>query len=211
MTTILFDLDGTLIDSTEAILESFDESFKAFDIETPSDDLIKSLIGHPLELMYKGMGVPKANIQDIIKTYKKHYRKISKHKTSLLPDAKKAVEEADKFASLGVVTTKTKRYSIELLEHLDILKYFSTIIGREDVKNPKPHPEPILKAISLLKAKKDFTWMIGDTVMDIISARSAGIQTCGVLCGYGKFEDLNNSSANIFANSLEAISFIKNQ
>ena len=211
MITILFDLDGTLIDSTEAILESFDESFKAFDMETPSDELIKSLVGHPLETMYQGLGVSPKNIQDIIKAYKEHYRLISRKKTLLLPNAIEAIEEANRFATLGIVTTKTKRYSLELLEHLGILKYFSIIIGREDVINPKPHPEPVLKAISLLKARKDFTWMIGDTMMDINSAKDAGAKSCGVLCGYGKFEDLSDDTVNIFPTSLEAVRFIKTQ
>ena len=70
MTTILFDLDGTIIDSTEAILESFDVSFKHFNIKTPSDELIKSLVGHPLEMMYQELGVPSEQIQSIVKVYK---------------------------------------------------------------------------------------------------------------------------------------------
>ena len=211
MTTILFDLDGTIIDSTEAILESFDVSFKYFNIKTPSDELIKSLVGHPLEMMYQELDVSSQKIQDIVRVYKKHYRLISREKTTLLPNAKEAIEKASKFATLGIVTTKTKRYSIELLEYLGILKNFSIIIGREDVINPKPHPEPVLKAISSLKAKKDFSWMIGDTMMDIDSAKAAGIKSCGVLCGYGKFENLNDNVANLFPTSLEAVQFIKSQ
>jgi len=211
MATILFDLDGTLIDSTEAILESFDVSFKYFNIKTPSDELIKSLVGYPLDIMYQGLDVPLEKIPDIVKAYKEHYRLISRKKTILLPNAKEAIEEANQFATLGIVTTKTKRYSLELLEHLGILKDFNIIIGREDVINPKPHPEPILKAISLLEAKKEFTWMIGDTTMDIRSAKDAGVKSCGVLCGYGKFEDLSDDVVNLFPTSLEAVQFIKTQ
>lgn len=211
MTTILFDLDGTIIDSTEAILESFDVSFKYFNIKTPSDELIKSLVGHPLDTMYQGLDVPTDQIQDIVKAYKEHYRLISREKTILLPNAKEAIEKAGKFATLGIVTTKTKRYSIELLEHLGILENFSIVVGREDVINPKPHPEPVLKAISSLKAKKDLSWMIGDTMMDIESAKAAGIKSCGVLCGYGKFENLNDNMVNLFPTSLKAVEFIESQ
>ncbi len=206
--TILFDLDGTLIDSTEAILESFDESFKVFGIKTPSDNLIKSLIGHPLEIMYDGLGVPEENIQEIIKNYKEHYRKISRKKTILLPYAKEALEEASRFATLGIVTTKTKRYSIELLEHMEILRYFAVLVGREDVQNPKPHAEPILKAMTKLKVKNEDTWMIGDTVMDLQSAKNAEVNCVGVTCGYGERKELESLSENIFSNSLDAVKFI---
>ncbi len=210
MTTILFDLDGTLIDSTEAILESFEVSFRDFNLNMPSSELIKSLIGHPLEIMYEGLGVEKNNIQPIINSYKKHYRLISKEKTTLLPFAKDALKEAQKFATLGIVTTKTKRYSLELLEHMDILKYFAVIIGREDVEKPKPHPEPVQKAMSLLNTTKDLTWMIGDTPMDMISARDAGVQTCAVLCGYGNAQELSAITPNLFLTSQEAVKFILN-
>jgi len=208
MTTILFDLDGTLIDSTEAILESFEVSFKEFGFDVRSDEIIKSFIGHPLELMYEKLGVKDEKIEPIVKSYKKHYRAISREKTTLLPFVKQALEEAKEFAILGVVTTKTKRYSLELLEHMDILKYFSIVIGREDVQNPKPHPEPILKALALLNADKKSAWMIGDTVMDMSSAKDAGIQACGVMCGYGTLYELEKITKNICKNSFEAVKFI---
>ncbi len=209
MTTILFDLDGTLIDSTDAILESFEISFREFDFEVPSDEIIKSFIGYPLEIMYEQMGVKKRDVKSIIASYKKYYRQISREKTLLLPNAKEALQEAKGFATLGVVTTKTKRYSLELLEHMDILRYFKVVVGREDVQNPKPHPEPILKAIMLLNANKEKTWMIGDTKMDIASARDAKIQYCGVLCGYGTAQELKQNTKNIFPSSFEAVKYIQ--
>ena len=208
MTTILFDLDGTLIDSTEAILESFEHSFKGFGIKTPDDEVIKSLIGYPLDIMYAKLGIEAQSIDEIISAYKRHYRKISREKTTLLPYAKEALEEAGKAAILGVVTTKTKRYSQELLEHMDILKYFKVLVGREDVEHPKPHPEPILKALSLLNVNKEGTWMIGDTAMDLESAKSAGVKSAGVTCGYGQQKELECLNKNIFANSFDAVKFI---
>ncbi len=208
MITVLFDLDGTLIDSTEAILESFEQSFNYFDLSVPDDEFIKSLIGYPLDIMYKELGVEDKKIDEIIAVYKKHYRSISAQKTTLLPFAKEALEEASGFATLGIVTTKTKRYSVELLEHMGIFKYFEVLIGREDVQNPKPHPEPVLKAIFELKANKDKTWMIGDTVMDLQSAKSANVNPIGVTCGYGAKKELENLSQNLFENSLDAVKYI---
>ncbi|HHD78674.1 MAG TPA: hypothetical protein ENK98_03415 [Epsilonproteobacteria bacterium] len=79
---ILFDLDGTLIDSTEAILESFAVAFKTFNDEVPSDEAIKAEVGHPLDAMFTTLGVDEAKVWDYVNAYKMHYREISCAKTA---------------------------------------------------------------------------------------------------------------------------------
>jgi len=209
---ILFDLDGTLIDSTEAIVSSFNDSFRYFGMQIPSKDKICSLIGYPLEDMYKELGIDDNKISDFVNTYKRFYRNRSKKMTILLPNAKDAIIEASKFARLGIVTTKTGLYSRELLEYMGLMDYFEVLIGREDVANPKPHPEPIQKALKLMNVKSlRSVWMIGDTCLDLISAKSAKVRSIGVLCGYGKLEDLQNCKDQILQNeTLLAIKYIKN-
>ena len=101
----------------------------------------------------KILGVDKDLVWDFVDSYKKEYRKISISQTSLLPKAIESVKLASQIARLGIVTTKTTQYTIPLLEHLDIMKYFETIIGRQEVQNPKPHPEPVLKALQNMKIK----------------------------------------------------------
>ncbi|NPA11812.1 MAG: HAD family hydrolase, partial [Epsilonproteobacteria bacterium] len=98
MKTVLFDLDGTLIDSTEAILEGFEVSFRSFNKTPPKPQDVKKLIGLPLDVMFENLGAEKEKVWDYVDTYKQHYRKISKQKTVLLPYAKEAVIEASKFA-----------------------------------------------------------------------------------------------------------------
>ncbi|HFD14318.1 MAG TPA: HAD family hydrolase, partial [Epsilonproteobacteria bacterium] len=127
---ILFDLDGTLIDSTEAILESFAVAFKHFNDAVPNDEAIKAEIGYPLDAMFTTLGVEETKVWEYVAAYKMHYREISCAKTVLLKDAKKAVELAHKHATLGVVTTKTAKYSVELLEHMELMHYFEVLIGR---------------------------------------------------------------------------------
>ncbi|MEA3491821.1 MAG: HAD family hydrolase [Campylobacterota bacterium] len=202
---ILFDLDGTLIDSTEAILESFDQAFKYFDLETPPSEDITAEIGHPLDVMFLSLGVNKAEIWEYVAVYKVHYRKISREKTSLLPGAREAVERASQIARLGVVTTKTAKYSIELLEYFDLMEYFEVLIGREDVEHPKPHPEPLLKALSELKLETYECWMIGDTCMDMIAAQSAGVNGIAVTSGYGLREQLSECSSLVTESALDAV------
>jgi len=211
---ILFDLDGTLINSTEAILESFYYSFdknKDLFVFDQDNEAIKQYIGYTLEDMFGALGVPTIHIDKFVASYKEHYRKISNEKTILLPDAKEAIKLASSFATLGIVTTKTTQYSKILLEHMGILSYFDTIIGRQDVTHPKPHPEPILKALDTLKVtpSKDI-FMIGDTPLDLICAKDAGISSVGVLCGYGTQEQMCKYDTKIVTNSFEAVKYIKN-
>ena len=208
---ILFDLDGTLIDSTEAILESFHTACKQLDFPSPSDAQIKRLIGYPLDYMFAHVGVPKERVWDFVAAYKEHYRVISKQKTVLLPNAKEAVEEAAAFARLGIVTTKTGRYSKELMEHFGLLDYFEVLIGREDVEHPKPHPEPILNALEMMHPSKDEDiYMIGDTKLDMECAKEAGVKALGVLCGYGSKEELKRFGYPLFTDALQAVLHLKN-
>lgn len=206
--TILFDLDGTLIDSTEAILESFAVAFNTFGKEVPSEVRIKKEIGYPLDDMFATLGVASEEIDAHVQAYKMHYRKISCAKTVLLPQAREAVELASQHARLGVVTTKTAKYSIELLEYMGLMHYFDVLVGREDVVHPKPHPEPILKALSKLQTDTNKYWMVGDTPMDIVAAKAAHINSVAVTCGYSDEASLRMHTENITCSALEAVKFI---
>ena len=208
---ILFDLDGTVIDSTEAILESFHNSFEVHNFKEVDDEDIKALIGYPLDVMYSNLGVDENKVWDFVTTYKEHYREISTKKTILLESAKEAIETASKFATLGIVTTKTGRYSKILMEHFKLMDYFEVLIGREDVEKPKPNAEPILKALEKLNKKDKEIWMIGDTKLDLISAKNAGVNSIGVLSGYDDEKTLKEYSDIIVSDVLEAIKLLKNR
>jgi phosphoglycolate phosphatase len=202
---ILFDLDGTLIDSTEAILESFEKAYGHFGKARPEEEIITEQIGHPLDGMFLSMGVAVEEVDAYVTAYKAHYRTISREKTTLLPGAMEAVEQASTIARLGVVTTKTAKYSIELLEHLGLMHYFEVMIGREDVIHPKPHPEPIEKALSQLKIDRSKSWMIGDTCMDMHAARAAGIGGLAVSSGYGSEASLQGWADSVTKSALDAV------
>lgn len=209
---ILFDLDGTLIDSTPAILNGFYHSFEVMGIDFKGgDEAIIKQIGYPLDVMYKNLGVEESRIEEAVNTYKDKYKLISKQQTTLLSDAVAAIDLAGTFARLGIVTTKTTKLSIDLLEHLAVMDCFEAIVGRQEVVNPKPHPEPIFKILDMMDVSHQThdIWMIGDTKLDLIASQKAGISSVGVLCGYGNKEDLEPHSPNIVENTFQAVELIK--
>jgi phosphoglycolate phosphatase len=208
---ILFDLDGTLIDSTDAILECFHHSFDVYNHAHPSDEKIKALIGYPLDEMYASLGIKEDKVWDFVATYKECYRKISTQKTYLLEGAKEAVKLASSFASLGIVTTKTGLYSEVLMENFGLMHYFYVLIGREHVQEPKPHAEPIFKALENFDTKGEEVWMIGDTKLDLISAQNANVNSIGVLSGYGNKTTLELYTETICENAYEAIKYLKSR
>lgn len=213
-TIILFDLDGTIIDSTDAILASFYHSFEELDFDFQgNDESIKDLIGYPLDVMYKGLGVNEEKAWDFVDSYKNKYRQISKANTHLLEDAIEAVRLAAQIARVSVVTTKTRMYTIPLLENLEIMEHFEIVTGRENVENPKPHPEPINITLEQMNYDKELhtVWMIGDTKLDLIAANEAKVESVGVLCGYGKEAELSLYTNNIQNTAYEAVKFIKTQ
>lgn len=208
---ILFDLDGTLIDSTDAITDTFIYSFSQhnFNFKGTIED-IKKQIGYPLDIMFEKLGVSKNKVWDFVDSYKARYKDISVAQTTLLENAFEAVNLASSFARLGVVTTKTRIYSTPILDNFDITKHFEVIIGREDVENPKPHQEPILKALQSLNYdnSKQQAFMIGDTKLDLISAQNASISSIGVLCGYSQEDELLKYTNIVKKDSLEAVKYL---
>ncbi|MDN5045102.1 HAD family hydrolase [Aliarcobacter butzleri] len=208
---ILFDLDGTLIDSTDAIVSTFRFAFKeqGFDFRG-NDKNIKDLIGYPLDIMFERLGVSKQKVWDYVDSYKNRYRVISVEQTTLLENAFEAVQLASKIARVSVVTTKTRMYTIPILDNFNITQYFEVITGRENVVNPKPHPEPILKTLAQMNYDKnsDEVYMIGDTKLDLICANEAKVNAIGVLCGYSDEEELLNYTNIVKKDALEAIKYI---
>ena len=208
---ILFDLDGTLIDSTDAIVSTFRFAFKeqGFDFRG-SDKNIKDLIGYPLDIMFERLGVSKQKVWDYVDSYKNRYRVISVEQTTLLENAFDAVQLASKIARVSVVTTKTRMYTIPILDNFNITQYFEVITGRENVENPKPHPEPILKTLAQMNYDKnsDEVYMIGDTKLDLICANEAKVNAIGVLCGYSDEEELLKYTNIVKKDALEAIKYI---
>ncbi len=207
--TILFDLDGTLIDSTRPILRGFKTAFGAFDMDIASEEAIKSLIGYPLDIMFEKLGAPNHAIDGLIEAYKGCYRSHFMSETELLNGAQTALEMAFSFADVGVVTTKNSIFSRPLLKHLGVGQYIGVIIGRNDVSNPKPDSEPILKALAALNKTQKNCFMVGDTRLDALAAKAAKCVSVGVSCGYESEASLKEFCDFVEAGPFEAVERIK--
>jgi HAD superfamily hydrolase (TIGR01509 family) len=182
MKTILFDLDGTLIETTEIILDAFVETFDKFfpDVKLSKDELT-NLLGQTLFKTFEFYTDSKEKVDEVVK----YYREISNLK---IEQGLKAYPYAletliylkKKKATVGVVTSKMRKIATYHLEITGLLPYIDGIIGYEDVIEHKPSPEPIEKALKLFGANKRTTIYVGDHENDIIAAKKAGISTCAV-------------------------------
>ena len=94
------------------------------------------------------------------------------------------------------------------MEHFGLMDKFDVLVGREHVQHPKPHAEPIVKALEQFKTDNKEVWMIGDTQMDLLSAKNAGVNAIGVLSGYDTKERLQEFSDFIFDDSLAAVAYL---
>ncbi|HAA1822986.1 TPA_asm: HAD family hydrolase [Campylobacter jejuni] len=206
--TILFDLDGTLIDSTDAILNSFQGAFKALGLTSKNNEEIKNLIGYPLEQMFRMLYPDKVNLsKEFVLAYREIYAQIYLEQTTLLPKAKEALELGSEIADLGIVTTKGGKFTPILLDYSRVKKFFKTLITLEDVTNPKPSSEPIILALKGLNKTQENAYMIGDTILDIQAAISANITPLALTCGYGNENELKAHSM-VFLNAYEAVNYI---
>ncbi|WP_047980809.1 pyrophosphatase PpaX [Ornithinibacillus contaminans] len=176
--TILFDLDGTLIDTNELINASFFHTFNEYGLRF-SDEEILAFNGPPLKETFEKIDLDKA--EAMITTYRSHNLAHHDEYVKTFPNVKETLQLLkDNGISLGIVTTKMRKTAIRGLKFTGIDSYFDTIIAIDDVTNAKPHPEPVLQAMKALNAERETTLMVGDNSHDIESGQNAGVLTAGV-------------------------------
>lgn len=205
---LLFDLDGTLIDSTQAIWESFVLAARDYGLSLEDRyDEVEQKIGMTLAEMFLQVGIPKAKIEECVQTYRGYYKEKFLEKTFLLPKVKETIERVQNSYRMGIVTSKSHYFSEKILEHFGLLKYFFTLVGIEDVKKAKPDAEPILKALEGIDYQSDQVFMIGDTLFDMQSAKNAGVRGIGVKGRYQK--DLYKHTDLVFETIKDVVDYIE--
>jgi pyrophosphatase PpaX len=178
--TMLFDLDGTILDTNELIITSFLEALKGSVPEGFSRDHIIPSMGAPLvDQMRRFSGLEDVN--HLVDAYREVNLRL--HDDYVKPfEAVKEVLERLKAngVKLGVVTTKMRLTTERGLKFVGIRSYMDVVITIDDVANAKPHPEPVLKALELLGADPATALMLGDSTVDMGAASAAGVLPVGV-------------------------------
>jgi 2-phosphoglycolate phosphatase len=187
---VLFDLDGTLIDSTDAIVGSFYHTLDVLGEPRPPRASIVSSIGHLLEDQFRIM-LPEYDADECTRIYREHYSQVACDMTTLLPAGRETLEALQAAGlRLGFATSKKRIYAEMILDHLGVLDFFTARIGPDDVVNAKPHPEAVLTAAAQLDLPPQEVFFIGDTHFDVVAGHKAGARVLCVTTGYATREEL---------------------
>ncbi len=181
ITTVLFDFDGTLIDTNEVIIQSFQYTFRqVLGEEKPVEEIIKTF-GEPLALtMSKMLPIPPEEAMEIYRSY--HYGKFNEL-ISIFPGMLELVKELKRRGyKMAIVTSRLRHTTLLGLQKYDMEQYFDYIVTADDTDKHKPDPTPILIALEKLSALPEEAIMIGDSMFDILCAHNAKVKS--VLVGW---------------------------
>lgn len=178
--TVLFDLDGTILDTNELIIHTFMESLRGVVPEGFSREQIIPVMGEPLEMQlqhFSGL----EEVSHLVKAYREINFRLHDELVQQFPYVTEVLKRLhENGIQIGVVTTKIRLTTEKGLQFIGIRDYVDAIVTIDDVEHPKPHPEPVLKAIETLGADPATTMMVGDSVVDIAAAEAAGTVSVGV-------------------------------
>ncbi len=179
METVLFDLDGTLIDTNELIIASFTHTIEKYADRPYTREEIIDFIGPPLIDSFQKVNPDL--VEEMMATYREHNYAHHEQYVEAYPTVVETINELKQAGlKLGIVTTKLSDTAKLGLKITGMDQLFDVLIGLDDVENAKPHPEPILKAMNLLHANPMTTLMVGDNYHDIEAGHNAGVKTAGV-------------------------------
>lgn len=196
---VLFDLDGTLIDSIELILNSAKYAFRDRAGHVPSDAEWLTGVGIPLATMFRRYAVDDAEVQALIAKYREYQLA---HHDRLVKGYDQVVETVDMIRAAGhpvaIVTSKTGWLARRGLEHVGLAHHFDLIVGCDACEKHKPDPEPVFVALKQLGYEPEDAVFVGDSVHDVAAGNAAGVVTIAALWGPFTREDLAASRPRYF-------------
>ena len=184
LTTFLFDLDGTLLDSVRLILDSYHYTTEKHGLPRHTDAEWLAGLGTPLRVQFRDSVHPDLSMEQLVATYREF--NLSNH-DAMATAYPGVVDVVHRLGAMGIrfglVTSKNRPGAERGLKLIGLEREFEVIIGSDDVVNPKPHAEPVLKALESMKVPREAAVFIGDSVHDMESGRAAGVRTAAVLWG----------------------------
>ncbi len=211
MTLIVFDCDGTIVDSQAGIVLSMEHAFKALRMTPPTRERVLSVVGLSLREAFSVLA-PEAEHgtrDELAERYKSAFRELDRDPSEqdiLFPGAKPVIQAlaARQGLTLGIATGKSRRGVDRLIDREQWHGYFSTIQTADDHPS-KPHPSMILRAMAETGCSPEATVMVGDTTYDIQMARAAGVGAIGVSWGYHAASELRQAGAHVVLDEYELL------
>ena len=203
--SIFFDLDGTLTDSGEGIINCAAVTLEHFGIPVPSREEIRVIVGPPLRESFLKFGVSADQLPEAISVYRSRYNTIGKFENFPYPGIPELLAKLKaQGCKLYVATSKPETTSVEILEHFGLASFFEIIAGAaaDGLRDTKSQ---VIAYLLEQTGDLDEIIMVGDTVFDVIGAAAHNIPTIGVSWGYGEVEDLRSAGAAAIAHSTDEL------
>ena len=209
---VLFDLDGTLIDSGLGITNSVAYSLEKYGIVVSDKTELYKFIGPPLhESLQRYYDFSEEKAKEAVEVYREYYRKKGIFENQVyegIEDLLKRLNAAER--TLLVATSKPEVFARQILQHLGLADYFSGIFGA-NLDGSRTKKDEVISYALAAQNVTDFSRavMVGDREYDIFGAKKVGIDGIGVLFGYGGYEELHSAGADAIAKDTEEVfSFI---
>jgi len=203
---ILFDLDGTLIDSIELILGSARHAFTDFAGRAPTDEEWRARIGRPLLTMLREYAADDAEADRLLVRFRAYQME---HHDRLIRPYHGIVEVVKWLADAGhpmaLVTSKADWLAEKALVHVGLDRPIPKTVGCDTCVNHKPHPEPVERALALLGVPAECALFVGDSPHDVESGLAAGVTTVGVTWGAFTRDELERSGAEVVIDRVEEL------
>ena len=194
---LLFDLDGTLIDSIELILGAMRHAFTGFAGRAPTDEEWRAGIGIPLHTALRQFAPDDAEVERLLGRYREYQLE---HHDRLVRTYDGIADAIRGFAQAGhpmaLVTSKADWMARKALVHVGLDALIPVVVGCDSCVNHKPHPEPVERALALLGARADNAVFVGDCPHDVASGLAAGVHSIGVAWGAFTREEMTASGAD---------------
>jgi len=203
--SILFDLDGTLTDSGEGIINCATLALNHFGLPVPDREAMRVFVGPPLDETFMKFGVPADKTDEAIRVYRSRYTTVGKFENFPYPGVEDLLKKLRAQGyRLFVATSKPEGMSVEILEKFGLAQYFERICGAT-LDGSRSHKADIIAYLLHKAGSQDQILMVGDTAYDVIGAKAHGIPAIGVAWGYGKVEDMEAAGAVAIAHTMEAL------